>query len=69
MSNYLIDCDPKIMVGKPCIKGTRITVEVVLKMIASGMSTPEIINDFPQLNENKINSAVRYAAENLRRRA
>jgi len=41
--------NPDIMVGKPCIKGTRVTVEAILEMLGSGMTPVEIIADFPSL--------------------
>lgn len=53
------------MTGKPCIKGTRITVESILQLLASGASYSEIIADFPSLNAVKIRSALSYAAHNL----
>ncbi len=49
--------------GKPCIKGTRITVYDVLGWLASGMSTEDIIEDFPELNQQQIQSCLQYAAE------
>jgi uncharacterized protein (DUF433 family) len=48
--------------GKPCIKGTRITVQDVLEMLASGMSFEDIILDFPLLNEAKIRAVLSFAA-------
>ena len=41
--------NPKIMGGKPIVKGTRITVEQVLKMLAQGLTTKEILKDYPHL--------------------
>lgn len=49
--------------GKPCIKGTRITVYDVLGWLANGMSTEAIIEDFPELNQQQIQSCLLYAAE------
>ena len=63
----LIACDPAIMVGKPCIRGTRVTVEAVLEMLGSGMTAAEIISDYPQLTQVKINAALQYAAHHLRK--
>ena len=48
--------------GKPCIKGTRITVADVLGWLAAGMTNAEIIDDFPQLNEDHIRACVEYGA-------
>jgi len=63
-SNHIVS-DPEIMVGKPCIKGTRITVETILEMLGSGMTPAEIITDFPTLDEVKIRAALMYAATHL----
>ena len=60
-----IESKPEVMVGKPCIKGTRMTVESILEMLACGMSHSEIISDYPSLNESKIRAALRYAATHL----
>jgi uncharacterized protein (DUF433 family) len=49
--------------GKPCIRGLRITVGDVLGWIASGMSRPEIIKDFPDLTEQDIQACLEYAAD------
>ena len=54
--------DPKIMLGKPTVAGTRITVEQILTLLAQKLTIGEILNDFPQLNEEDIKAAVRYAA-------
>ena len=49
--------------GKPCVKGTRITVYDVLNWLASGMSKEDIISDFPELSEEKINACLSFAAD------
>lgn len=49
--------------GKPIIIGTRITVFDVLNWLANGMSFDEIIEDFPELNENQIRACLSYAAD------
>ena len=56
-----IAVNPKIRFGKPCIKGTRISVADILQWLASGMSISEIIEDFPELNENQIKAALLFA--------
>jgi uncharacterized protein (DUF433 family) len=53
-----ITIDPEIRFGKPCIKGTRITVADVLGWLASGMSHQEIIEDYPPLTEEDIRAAL-----------
>ena len=55
--------DPKIMLGKPTIEGTRITVEQVLRHLSQKLTVDEIIDDFPQLKEADIRTAVDYAAK------
>ncbi|GLS26804.1 DUF433 domain-containing protein [Marinibactrum halimedae] len=64
-SGIWIECKPDVMVGKPCVKGTRITVESILEMLSSGMTYGEIISDFPSLDEIKIRAAIGYAAHHL----
>jgi uncharacterized protein (DUF433 family) len=64
MQNYkeLIVSDYKVMLGKPVIKGTRITVELVLKKLSEGVSVPQLIEMYPQLNTEHINATLEYAA-------
>jgi uncharacterized protein (DUF433 family) len=64
MENLLthISINPAIRFGKPCIKGTRITVADILQWLASGMSIPEILEDFPSLKEEHIRAALTFAA-------
>ena len=57
-----ITIDPQIRSGKPCIKGTRITVADVLHYIGGGMTKAEILDDFPDLQEKDILAALEYAA-------
>ena len=57
-----ITIDPNIRFGKPIIIGTRISVYDVLSWLAQGMRKEEIINDFPELNESKINACLSFAA-------
>lgn len=63
----LIESNPKIMFGKPVIKGTRITVELILEKIAAGESVEDILSQHPHLDKEKVSSAVRFALQNLRR--
>lgn len=53
--------NPRILVGKPVIAGTRISVSLILNLLAHGMIIPEIIEDYPDLTEEDIKAAVRYA--------
>ena len=57
--------DPKIMLGKPVIKGTRLTVEIIVEKIAYGETTEEILKDYPFITEEDIRAALLYAARRL----
>lgn len=59
--------DPNIRFGKPCVRGTRISVGDVLGYLAGGMSEAEILADFPQLTRDDIRACLAYAAERERR--
>jgi len=63
--NYqdFIEITPGRRSSKPCIKNTRITVYDVLGWLASGMTQQEIMEDFPELNQQQIQSCLAYAAE------
>lgn len=58
---------PAVRFGKPCVRGTRITVGDVLGYLAGGMSEAEILVDFPQLDQEDIRACLAYAAERERR--
>ena len=53
--------DPKIMVGKPVIKGTRIPVDAIIHRIAEGSTVEEIIQDYPRITRKDIKAALEYA--------
>ena len=53
--------NPKIMVGKPVIKGTRIPVEIVLKKLVQNIDIKEILRDYPRLTKEDIQAAIMYA--------
>ena len=53
--------DPKILVGKPIIKGTRIPVELILKKLGQNIDVTEILQDFPRLTTEDIKAAIMYA--------
>jgi uncharacterized protein (DUF433 family) len=58
-----ITVDPQICLGQPTIRGMRITVSVILKQVASGMTTKEILKAYPELEEEEdVAQALRYAA-------
>lgn len=58
--------DPEIMAGKPTIRGTRITVELILEELGDGMSMAEILAAHPHLREEDVRAALRFAADYLR---
>ena len=67
MSNeQLIVSDPKIMLGKPVIDGTRITVELILEKLAAGRTQEELLEGYPQLTPESIPAAHGFAAKALR---
>jgi len=58
--------DPKIMMGKPTIAGTRITVELILEKLAAGETVDQILSEHPRLTAEGIRAAIAFAAEALR---
>ncbi|HAY35316.1 MAG TPA: DUF433 domain-containing protein [Ignavibacteria bacterium] len=62
-----ISIDPNIRFGKPCIRGTRISVYDVFGWFASGMTTEQIIEDFPQLSKEQILACLAYSADKERK--
>lgn len=60
-----IIADPEILGGKPIVEGTRLSVEHILGLLASGMSNQEIIADYPDLNEESIRAVLAYAVRAL----
>ena len=58
-----IEMNPEVMFGKPVIKGTRITVELILQKLAGGMSQDEILKDHPHLESEDIRAAQQFAAD------
>jgi uncharacterized protein (DUF433 family) len=65
MKHYseIITINPQIRFGKPCIRGMRITVYDVLSWLASGMTIPEILADYPELTAEDIQANLAYAAD------
>jgi len=64
-----VSVNPAVRSGKPCLKGTRITVYDVLEYLAGGMTEDEILNDFPDLSRSDIRAALAFAAARERRLA
>jgi len=65
--NNRITYNPKIFGGKPIIKGTRISVEFILELLASGMTLEEIIEEYPRLTKKDILAALNYAAKTVKK--
>ena len=70
MANLLdrISIDPAVCGGKPCVKGTRIWVSLILDLLASGTSEAEVIGQYPALKHHDILAAIAYGAEAARDR-
>ena len=60
-----IEIDPAVMMGKPVIRGTRITVEMILRKLAEGESESELLEDYPHLTMEDIRAAVGYGAASV----
>jgi uncharacterized protein (DUF433 family) len=69
MSLHLIESTPSVRSGKPRFVGTRITVYDVLEYLAAGMTTEEIVADFPELSADHVRAALAFAALRERRLA
>ncbi len=63
-----ISIDPKVCFGKPCIKGHRIWVSLILDFLASGMTVKEILEQYPGLEEADVRACIAYVAEMARER-
>ncbi|MDP3105963.1 MAG: DUF433 domain-containing protein [Candidatus Methanoperedens sp.] len=66
MQKKLIVSDPKIMMGKPVIAGTRITVEIILEKLSAGETVEQILDAHPRLTREGIRAALAFAAQALR---
>ena len=64
-----ISIDPAIRSGKPCIKGTRITVYDILEYLAGGMTEAQVLRDFPSLEREDIKAVLEFAAARERKLA
>lgn len=58
-----IERNPDVMLGKPVIKGTRITVELLMRKLANGYSTEDLLKSYPHLTREQILAALEYAAD------
>jgi len=61
-----IESNPKVMLGKPVIKGTRITVELILEKLSEGETVSDILEAHPHISEEAIRAALAFAAQNLK---
>ncbi len=61
-----IEVDPRILGGKPVIKGTRIPVYLIVELLAAGLSPKDIVKEYPQLTEEDVRAAAEYAAKILK---
>ena len=66
MAESLIVSDPQILGGKPCVRGTRLSVEFLLELAASGANHVQILAQYPQLTADSLAAAFRYAADVLK---
>ena len=62
-----VETNPKILKDKPVIKGTRIPVHLVLRLLAEGMSVEDILKEYPELTEEDVKDAIRYASKVMSR--
>lgn len=60
-----IEINPKVMLGKPVIRGTRIPVELILRKLSEGATEKELLKAYPRLTQADIQAAIRYAADTL----
>jgi uncharacterized protein (DUF433 family) len=63
VSHPRISADPAVMMGKPCIKGTRITVELILRELGGGRSFADLLEAYPHLAEDDFRAALAFAAD------
>ena len=66
MQEPLIVSDPNVMMGKPVVAGTRITVEVILEKLSAGETTEQILQAHPRLTREAIKAALAFAKDSLR---
>ena len=66
MGEKLIVSDPAVMMGKPVVKGTRITVELILEKLGAGETIEQLLDAHPRLTREGIQAALSFAAETLR---
>lgn len=60
-----IDVNPKVMLGKPVIKGTRIPIELLLRKLGEGATVEELLDAYPRLSREDVQAALTYAARSI----
>ena len=65
MTTERVDINPTVMMGKPVIRGTRITVELILHKLAEGATETEMLEDYPHLTPEDIRAAIAYGAASV----
>lgn len=66
VDNQRVTSDPSVLGGKPCIRGTRISVELILEVLASGGTYESVLASYPHLDREDVSAAIRYAAGAMR---
>ncbi len=66
MSESMVISDPKVMMGKPVVAGTRVTVDLILEKLGSGESIEAVLESHPRLTREGVLAALRFAAQALR---
>jgi uncharacterized protein (DUF433 family) len=66
MAEPLITSDPNVMMGKPVVAGTRITVEIILEKLGAGETIEDLLEAHPRLTQEGIHAALAFAASSLR---
>jgi len=69
MTDRRITRNPSVMLGKPCINGTRITVELILRKLGAGRSIANLIEAYPELREDDVMAALIFAADYIEHEA
>ena len=65
MNHVLIERNPAVMLGKPIIKGTRITVELLMRKLSEGFTVEDILNMYPHLTITQVRAVFAYAADKI----
>lgn len=66
MDATLISCDPAVMMGKPVVAGTRLTVEFILEELAAGTTIAQLLVSYPRLTAESVSAALAFAARALK---